>query len=252
MSPDPGHPWAPREGDDARRRDAGTVRRPLSPRLVLLAALLAEASVLLALVGVVAGGVFQQRDPEPPIPLSLADLPALLVVAIHAGSARVRRHRLGFVAATALAIAVGAFAHPDPEKGPLLSALLGIPVGAVLAFFCMPVHQLTADMSDGRVHPWREVQTGATLAVLGALACAVRGGALLGAPAIGVGIVVLVRALRFDLPAIVRPGGRGSAFARTIIGTLSLAMATGLIIVASLISFGLVEPGDSTARSSSR
>jgi hypothetical protein len=252
MSPDPGHPWAPREGDDTRRSDAAIGRRPLSTRLLHLAALLAEASVLLALVGVVAGGVFQKRDPKPPIPLSLADLPALLVVAIYAGSTRVRRHRLAFVAATALVIAVGAFAHPDPEKGPLLSALLGIPVGGVLAFFCIPVHQLTTDMSDEQVHPWREVQVGATLAVLGALACAVRGGALLGAPAIGVGIVVLVRALRFDLPAIVRPGGRGSAFARAIAGTLALAMATGLIVVASLISVGLVEPGDSRARSSTR
>lgn len=223
------------------------MRRPLSPRLVRLAAVLAETSVLLALVGVVAGGVFHEGDPQPPIPLSLADLPGLLVIAAYAGSVRVRRHPLAFVAATALVIALGAFAHPDPDKGSALSALLGIPVGAVLAFFCMPVHQLTAAMSDGAPHPWREVQVGATLAVLGSLACAVRGGALLGAPAIGVGILVLLRALRFDLPAIVRPGERGSAFLRTIVGTLALAMATGLIVVASLISFGLMSPGDPSA-----
>lgn len=226
------------------------MRRPLSPRLVRLAAVLAETSLLLALVGVVAGGVFHEDEPHPPFRLSLADLPGLLVIAAYAGSVRVRRHPLAFVAATALVIALGAVAHPDPAMGRLLSALLGLPVGAVLASFCMPVHRLTATMADGAPHPWREVHVGATLAVLGSLACTVRGGALLGAPAIGVGIVVLLRALRFDVPAIVRPGDRGPAFVRTIVGALALAMATGLLVVASLISFGLMSPGDPSARSS--
>jgi hypothetical protein len=78
--------------------------------------------------------------------------------------------------------------------------------------------------------------------VFGALACAARFGALLGLPALLLGVLVLGRSLALDARVAWRGEGRAGAIARAVLALFVLPIAIGLAVVGPAISLGLFAP----------
>jgi len=222
-------------------------RAPLSARWRAVAGPLLETTVLFALVTVVAGGVFADGDPEPPIRLGLVDVPALAAVAAFA-VLRPRWQAIAgrlqivppFVVFAAIATALAAAAHPDPDLGRLLSGGAGVLVGAFFGWLGVPAHAFATALEGDEARPWREIHVGAALAFLGSLAGAARGGAVLSAPTILLGILVLARALREDARDLADGRtSRAGAAARVLLGLAILLLGAGLLVVTTAVSLGL-------------
>ena len=230
---------------------AGSVSRsPWSTRRVALAGLALETSVLLGVVGMISAGAFDggvEESIELPIRLGLRDVPALVVLAFFvllrerwANVAGLLARAPPFVFFCALITAAAASAHPDPALGAPLSAAAGLLVGVIFGVFGMPMHAFAQALADREAQPWRELHVASALVVLGSLGAAVRGGALVSAPTIGGGLVLLLRGLHQDGSHLLSAsGGRASAALRLLLGGAFFLLGLGLLVVSTAISFGL-------------
>lgn len=229
-------------------------RRPLSPAVVRAVAIALEGSMLVALVGLAAGGALSEREEPPRLPIELGpwDAPALALALAHV----IARPRLAravprvppFVLGSAAVLGAAAAAHPSDGRGALASLLLGLAVGAFFGWL-VPLHAIPAALGaeDGgpprAPRPWRELHAAATLVILGALSGSVRGGALVAVPAVGLGVGLLARGAILDAAGAARAAGRWAALARVALGLGLALLGLGLGAVVAALSLGRLPPG---------
>lgn len=224
--------------------------RPPWPRAWVARATLAlEASVLLAVIAIVASGALAAEPPPAhlPIPLGPREVPALAVV----GAYVLLRDRWSlvagwlarvppFVLACGATVAAAAAAHPPDELSAPLAGAAGLLTGLLFGWVGMPLHELAADLG-GQPRPWRELQVACTLVALGSLGAAARGGAVVAAPTIAAGVLLLLRGAKHDAGDVWRGlGHRAAAALRLALGLGFALLGVGLFVVTTAMSFGLV------------
>jgi hypothetical protein len=227
------------------------VARPAWPRSWVTGVTLAlEASVLVALVAIVASGALAAEPPPTvlPIPLGLEDTPSLAAIGAYvllrdrwSRGARWSRRVPAFVIACAVTMGAAVATHPPDGMGAPHALLAGALTGLIFGSLGMPLHRLATDLEAGEPRPWRELHVACTLVALGSRGASARGGAIVAAPTIGAGFSLLLRGLRYDASAVRgAPRGAAAAALRVLLGLAFAALGVALLVLTVGLSLGLV------------
>lgn len=218
-------------------------RPSISSKLLRISAALLESGLIVVFGVLLLAGVGDGPDSDgvkPPIRVGLSVIPVLIVAMAYAIQRIWRPRRFAFVIAGALACALGAAFRAGLEPlHRLLDALRGFVVGAIVTGLLMSIDDEATDLLEGEVKPWREMFFGLLLVTFGAMPMAIYGGFVWAIPTIVLGIVVLVRCLRYDAPTVV-PHKDAGALARVFLALLFVLLGLGFLVVCPMISLGML------------
>lgn len=219
-------------------------RPPLPPKLIRLAASLLEAGLLLCAGVMLLDGAIQDADSEGPkhfpIRVGVSAIPILIVVVAYGVQRFLAPRRFSFMLAGAVVCALGGALRAGIE--PLQrfwDALRGFAVGGFLMGFLMTVDDDSTTLLEGGAQPWRELLMAGFLVTFGVMPSAIFGGFVLALPTIIVGIIILVRCIRYDA-RIVAPRRSIGAATRVFIAMLLGLLAVGFLIVCPRLSLGML------------
>ncbi len=221
-----------------------SLRPPVPPKLIRLAAALLEAGLLVCVGAMLLDGAIQNPDSEEPtqlpIRVGVSMVPILVVTLVYAVQRVIRPRRFAFMIAGAVVCALGGALRAGLEPSErLLDALRGFVVGALVMGFFMNVDGNSAELLEGGARPGPELVMGFLLVTLGALPSAIFGGFLLAIPTILLGVVILVRCIRYDGLLVVPRKSLGAAM-RVFLAMLCGLLALGFLIVCPMISLGMM------------
>lgn len=222
------------------------MRPPIPAKLIRWAAALLESGLLVVLGSIALDGSVQDPESDGPsrLPLRLGFriIPIVVVALAYAVQRLVKPRRFAFLFAgaivSALAMAIREGLEPLQR---LLDALRGFAVGAILTGLMMSIDDETMSLEENPIQPWRELFLAILLVTFGAMPSAIWGGFVLALPTILVGLVVLVRCLRYDAPIVVPRRSAGAAF-RVFLALLFVLLALGFLVVCPMISLGMMRP----------
>lgn len=189
-------------------------------------------------------GAIQNADSEEPsrLPMrvGISVVPILVVTLVYAVQRVLRPRRFAFMIAGALVCALGAALRAGLEPSErLLDALRGSAVGAVAMGFLMSVDENSTELLEGGARPGPELVMGILLVTFGAMPSAIFGGFILAIPTILLGLVILIRCVRFDAPLVVPRKSLGLAL-RIFIAMLFGLLALGFLVVGPMMSLGMM------------
>lgn len=158
-----------------------------------LVCFLLEAALAFTLVVVVASGALENSgDDEPRLPIALAmkDVPALLVMAGALAVCTRFALRFRYAITCGVTMATALIVRPPSDVHPWLAPLAGAVVGVLFATWGVSIgdYARIAPAARTRLQTFR---LGVAASLLGTLPCAARYGALLGAPASVLGVLLL-------------------------------------------------------------
>lgn len=219
------------------------IRPPISAKLLKISAAFLESGLIVVFGVLLLAGIGDGPDSDsvkPPIRVGISVIPVLLVAIAYAIQRIWRPRRFAFVIAGALACALGAVFRAGLEPlQRLLDALRGFAVGAIVTGFLMTIDDEATVLLEGEVKPWREMFFGLLLVTFGAMPMAIYGGFVWAIATILLGIVVLVRCLRYDAPLVV-PRKSIAALTRVFLSLLFLLLGIGFLVVCPMISLGML------------
>ena len=189
-------------------------------------------------------GAIQNAEAEGPsrlpIRVGISVVPILVVTLGYAVQRVLRPHRFAFMIAGALVCALGAALRAGLEPSArLLDALRGFAVGGLVMGFFMSIDENSTELLEGGARPGPELVMGILLVTFGAMPSAIFGGFILAIPTILLGLVILIRCVRFDAPLVVPRKSLGLAL-RIFIAMLFGLLALGFLVVGPMMSLGMM------------
>jgi hypothetical protein len=188
-------------------------------------------------------GIVQDSVPEDslrfPIRVDWSVIPILFTALVYAIQRIRRPRRYAFVLAGALVCALGGVLRADIELSQrALDAFRGVILGAIVTGLLMNIDDDTSALLEGGAQPWRELFVAILLVTFGSMPSSIYGGVFLAWPTILLGLVLLVRCLRYDAPLVV-PHKDAGALARVFLALLFVLLGLGFLVVCPMISFGM-------------
>lgn len=220
------------------------LRPAISEKWIRRGAALLEMNVLVVLGAMMLTGIVQdttgELDGKLPLRVGFGIVPILLIALAYAAQRIARPRRFAYIIAGALVCGLGAALHPGIDIGArLLDGLRGLVVGAILTGIMMTLDDEGTMLQEAGIKPWREMFFAMLLITFGAFPSAIFGGFVLALPSILLGIVFLVRCIRYDAPVVVPRRNAGAAL-RIALAMLFVLLGLGFLVVCPMISLGMM------------
>lgn len=220
------------------------LRSAIAEKWIRRGAALLEMNVLVVLGAMMLTGIVQDTtgevDEKLPLRVGFGIVPILVIAGVYAAQRIARPRRFAYIIAGALVCGVGAALHPASDIGSrFLDGLRGLVLGAIATGVMMTLDDEGTLLLEGGIKPWRELFFAMLLITFGAFPSAIFGGFVLALPGILLGIVFLVRCIRYDAPVVVPRRNAGAAL-RIFLAMLFVLLGLGFLVVCPMLSLALL------------